>query len=136
MVEKLLQARAILGERLSGSDLTPTSRVKAIKTALGEFVAMREEAHDTVKDKKVDALHNQILKLNQTQRDRKFLARGSKPIDQARCACPFCKHIRADEPDASGPLLTTNLLATSEHDWQEQVMHWLKRSLVLSRCSQ
>ena len=88
VVKKIFQAKVMLNEYLQ----TEVMKTWLVCTMEHLQTKMRKEAEDTLKQKKEDALHNQILKLGLTQKNRKFLKDGSIPTDKAHHTCPFCKH--------------------------------------------
>jgi hypothetical protein len=115
VVKKLFQAKVMLDEYLQ-TEVTKTRLVVTMEHLQAEIQKMRMEAEATVKQKKEDSLQNQIIKLSQVQKNRKFLEDGSIPVDEAHRTCPFCKHSNVDEPSSNVALLEKNLVALSEYN--------------------
>jgi hypothetical protein len=115
VIKKLFQAKVILDEYLQ-TEVTKTRMVVTMEYLRSKIYKMRKEAEDTIKQKKVDSLQNQILKLGLVQKNRKFLERGAIPTDEAHRICPFCNHSNVDEPSSNVALLEKNLVALSEYN--------------------
>jgi hypothetical protein len=115
VVKKLSQAKVILDEYLL-SEPIKTTLVDSMDYLRNEIKNMRKEAHDTVKQKKQDSMHNQLIKLNLAEKNRKFMEDGFIPTDESHRTCPFCRHSNLDEPDSNGSLLDSNLLGLAKHN--------------------
>ena len=115
VIKKLFQAKVMLDEYLQ-TEVTKTRMVITMEYLRSEIEKMRKEAEDTLKQKKVDSLQNQILKLVLIEKNRKFLEHGTIPVDKAHRICPFCEHSNVDEPSSNVALLEKNLIGLSEYN--------------------